>query len=184
MKMESYEQSADRTNNVIKTIRDSLVDLFLKLQELEENSELAIKKTGEKYAEYNDLVLGNIQNDELLKMLEDKLKSTLILSGNIAPNAEPDSGLISEEDSGATVTTPSDTSKMQIEDINVPIQTPSSATTYIVDDKEKPPPYPICYSNLISGRTTAQITSTSPGQTAPVGKNYIKLLLIVIYTLI
>ena len=33
-----------------------------------------------------------------------------------------------------------------------------------LDERERPQPYPPCYTNLIAGRTTGLVSSTSPAQ--------------------
>lgn len=58
--------------------------------------------------------------------------------------------------------------------------TPRSARSQCADDGntvsdhnveiEKSTPYPMCYGNLLAGRSTGVSTSTSPGQTAQPGK--------------
>lgn len=63
----------------------------------------------------------------------------------------------------------------QPEDLHVPIplSTPSPTprpTSQLADERERPQAYPSCYNNLMAGRTTGQLSSTSPGQGAAPGK--------------
>lgn len=158
IKMEQYQQASSHSNAVIKDIRDALIELLLKLQEIDE---YISDSTGRKLpAEYNDAELENVSNNSLLALLEEKLKLGMLTCGQFG-GEEEDSGVSDDE----LLTTP------KIDDLTVPIPTPSSATTYIVDDKEKPLPFPSCYSNLMTGRaTTTQVSSTSPGQAGQLGK--------------
>lgn len=144
--------ATERTEKVISAIRESLVELLLKLQEIDEAVIAVNKNKFEKTAEYNDLVSGNIPNEELLKMLEDKLKLGLITSGQLAP--EEDSG-VSEDDLE---------SEQKPNELNVTIpESPAAIQNTGYEEKERAPQFPPCYINLITGRGT-QIASTSPGQ--------------------
>lgn len=156
--MEQYQKSSSHSNNVIKEIRDALIELLLKLQEIDE---YISDSTGRKPPEeFNDTDFENITNETLLHLLEEKLKLGMMTCGQIAAE-EVDSGMSDDE----ILTTP------KIDELSVPIPTPSSATTYIVDEKEKPLPFPSCYFNLMSGRaTTTQVSSASPGQASQIGK--------------
>lgn len=80
-------------------------------------------------------------------MLEDKLKLGLITSGQLPQ----------EEDSGV--------SEDEVESDQKPTTIPDSPATQIIgyEEKERPPQFPPCYINLITGRGTQQ-ASTSPGQ--------------------
>lgn len=145
------EIATERTEKVISAIRDSLVELLLKLQEIDEAVIAANKNKFEQTAEYNDLVSGNIPNEELLKMLEDKLKLGLITSGQLAP--EEDSG-VSEDDVE---------SEQKPNELNVALPESPATQNIGYEEKERPPQFPPCYINLITGRGTQQ-ASTSPGQ--------------------
>lgn len=172
VQMEQYQQSSAHSNNVIKEIRDALIELLLKLQEIDEY--ICDSKGKMKPEEYNEETLQNITNDTILQLLEEKLKLGMMTCGQFAVE-EVDSGVSDDE----ILTTP------KIDELTVPIPTPSSATTYIVDDKEKPLPFPSCYYNLMSGRaTTTQVSSASPGQATQIGKCLLITFIIYMFLLI
>ncbi|XP_058816922.1 outer dynein arm-docking complex subunit 3 [Topomyia yanbarensis] len=158
---EECEKAIDYTRNVFNTIKDALVELLITLREIDDNLGADyLRWTPTKQANLMDLSPENISVDDLGNMLEDKIKLGMIASGQLAANDDEDgdSGLSEEE-----VELPRPTSSLQI-----PASTPSVGTSSMQDDREKPPAYPPVYVNLIAGRTTAQISSASPGPGATV----------------
>ncbi|KAL1395705.1 hypothetical protein pipiens_011055 [Culex pipiens pipiens] len=150
---EECEKAIDYTRNVFNTIKDSLVELLLSLREIDENLDVQfIRRTPTKQPDLMDLSVGDISVDELGNILEEKIKLGMIASGQLANDI--DSGL-SEEESEAPLRPPSA--------LQIPASSPSAGTSSVADDREKPPPLPPVYVNLIAGRTTAQVSSASPG---------------------
>ncbi|XP_055615227.1 outer dynein arm-docking complex subunit 3 [Toxorhynchites rutilus septentrionalis] len=149
---EECNKAIGYTKNVFNTIKDTLIELLLTLREIDENLEIQFsRRMTMKQAELLDLSSGNISVDDLGNMLEEKIKLGMIASGQLANDA--DSG-VSEDESEV----PRPTSALQI-----PTSSPSVGTSSVQEDREKPPAYPPVYMNLIAGRTTAQISSASPG---------------------
>ncbi|XP_053681958.1 outer dynein arm-docking complex subunit 3 [Sabethes cyaneus] len=154
---EECEKSIDYTRNVFNTIKDALVELLLTLREIDENIGPQFTRwMPSQPMEQLDLSSGNISVDDLGNMLEEKIKLGMIASGQLAN--DEDSGM-SEEESEAL---------RPASALLVPASTPSVGTSSGLDDREKPPAYPPVYINLIAGRTTAQISSASPGPGATV----------------
>ncbi|XP_058443406.1 outer dynein arm-docking complex subunit 3 [Malaya genurostris] len=151
------EKAIDYTRNVFNTIKDALVELLITLREIDDNLGTEYMRwTPTKQADLMDLSPDSVSIDDLGNMLEEKIKLGMIASGQLAN--EEDSGL-SEEESEA----PRPPSALQ-----VPASSPSVGTSSVQDDREKPAAYPPVYVSLIAGRTTAQISSASPGPGATV----------------
>lgn len=128
--------------------------MLLKLQEVEENVEMQTKKKGkpEPKPDLTDLITGTISNEQLVKTLEEKVKLGMIASGQLA---DVDSGL-SDEEMGDEM------GKLSLGILGETGEEKASITSFVMDEKEKPPPYPTVYSNLIAGRSTG-LVSASPG---------------------
>ncbi|XP_055585634.1 outer dynein arm-docking complex subunit 3 [Uranotaenia lowii] len=155
---EECEKAIDYTKNVFNTIKDALVELLLKLREIDDSMDTQyFRITPTKQVDLMELSSGNISVDELGNMLEERIKLGMIASGHPGQEAV-DSGLSDEESEG-----PRPSSALQI-----PTASPSVGTSSVQEDREKPPAYPPVYVNLIAGRTTAQISSASPGPGATV----------------
>lgn len=156
---EECEKAIDYTRNVFNTIKDSLVELLLSLREIDENldAQFLRSRTPTKQVDLLDITSGNISMDDLGNMLEEKIKLGMIASGQLANDV--DSGLSEDE----AEPPPRPASALQI-----PVTSPSVGTSSVQEDREKPPAYPPVYVNLIAGRTTAQISSASPGPGATV----------------
>ncbi|EAT37842.1 AAEL010214-PA [Aedes aegypti] len=164
---EECEKAIDYTRNVFNTIKDSLVELLLALREIDDNLEVQfLTRTptvpSEKPLDLDDISSENISTDDLGNMLEEKIKLGMIASGQLA--TETDSGLSEEE----TEQQPSLPPRPSSSALQIPTASPSVGTSSIQEDREKPPAYPPVYVNLIAGRTTAQISSASPGPGATV----------------
>ncbi|XP_065074952.1 outer dynein arm-docking complex subunit 3 [Ochlerotatus camptorhynchus] len=158
---EECEKAIDYTRNVFNTIKDSLVELLLSLREIDENldAQFLRSRTPTKQVDLLDITSGNISMDDLGNMLEEKIKLGMIASGQLANDV--DSGL--SEDEAEPPPPPRPASALQI-----PVTSPSVGTSSVQEEREKPPAYPPVYVNLIAGRTTAQISSASPGPGATV----------------
>lgn len=145
IRREDCVKSKSTTQSVIDTIRDALIELLLKLQEIDENVELTLKRKATPIAELPDIITGNATNEQLVALLEEKIKLGMITAGQLANDT--DSGMeeevVSEEKIDAVATIAKDVGG---------------------EDKEKAPAYPPIYGNLIT-RTTGQTSSISPGQT-------------------
>lgn len=155
-----YDREAAHTNTVLQSIKDALVEMLLKLQEVDEMTvEIHSKKKPMKPSSLPlpDLISGNISSEQLVRMLEEKVKFGMIAAGQLADNI--DSGLSDEEiDDGESK--PLTTATEQVIKSEDKIKTPSVASFAMMD--EKPPSYPQVYSSLITGRSTGLI-SASPG---------------------
>lgn len=155
-----YDREAAHTNTVLQSIKDALVEMLLKLQEVDEMTvEIHSKKKPMKPSSLPlpDLISGNISSEQLVRMLQEKVKIGMIAAGQLADNI--DSGLSDEEiDDGES--NPLTTATEQVIKSEDKIKTPSVASFAMMD--EKPPSYPQVYSSLITGRSTGLI-SASPG---------------------
>lgn len=163
------------------TIKDALIELLLKLREIEESLDASYgsRRVTLKPPELKDIASGRLAVEELGSLLEERIKLGLIASGQLA--VDLDSGLSEDDEDrgvvGALVSTPPATStvggQQQQQQLAPATTGPSPAggtsssamsTSSPAEDREKPPAYPPVYMNLIAGRTTAQISSASPGQ--------------------
>lgn len=162
------EIDAERTNVVLKSIKDALVEMLLKLQEMDEfTAEIQSKRRVAKNLNLPAFD-SNLGTDQIVKLLQEKVKVGLIAAGKIGDGI--DSGL-EDEDADGTVVAPGDEMKMtegrpikkiedsQEDDGDGRLKTPSE-TSFAID--EKAPPYPQVYSSLITGRSTG-LVSASPG---------------------
>lgn len=139
-------KSKSNTQRVIDTIRDALIELLLKLQEIDENVEMTLKRKPILNVDIDEIVSGKASNEQLVALLEEKIKMGMIAAGQLANDA--DSGVSEEE---------------IVSESREEIVTPS-ATGATGEGIEKAANYPPIYGNLIS-RTTGQ-PSTSPAAQA------------------
>lgn len=159
----ALETEAQRTNVVLQSIKDALVEMLLKLQEVDEvTAEIQAKRRAAKPLSIilPDLVSGNVSTEQIVKMLEEKVKVGMIASGHLG---DVDSGLSEDEEELET--------KLLVEPIEKadepgepnemlePMKSPS-IQSFAID--EKPTAYPQVYSSLITGRSTG-LVSASPG---------------------
>ncbi|XP_063706410.1 outer dynein arm-docking complex subunit 3 [Culicoides brevitarsis] len=147
IRRDACTKSRDTTQTVIDTIRDALIELLLKLQEIDENVELAIKRKPPPVADLPDIISGTASNEQLVAALEEKIKLGMITAGQLA----------NDIDSGMEEEVLSESAAKQEIIVTAAKDQPS-------EDKEKAPNYPPIYGNLIT-RTTGQMSSASPGQT-------------------
>jgi hypothetical protein len=170
------EIEAERTNVVLKSIKDALVEMLMKIQEMDEfTAEIQSKRRITKNLNFPPFD-ANLGTDQIVKLLQEKVKVGLIASGKIGDGV--DSGLSEDEVDDVKVEASGDDSKLTEskaikkvgdsleEDEQKRLKTPSE-TNFAID--EKPPPYPQVYSSLITGRSTG-LVSASPG--AGGGKNF------------
>lgn len=155
------ETEAQRTNIVLQSIKDALVEMLLKLQEVDEmTAEIQARRRAAKPlgVQLPDLISGNISTEQIVKMLEEKVKVGMIASGQLGDGF--DSGLSEEEEEPAPK--PVEPVKQEIAELaEVPERVKSpSLQSFAID--EKPTPYPQVYSSLITGRSTG-LVSASPG---------------------
>ena len=157
------ETEAQRTNIVLQSIKDALVEMLLKLQEVDEmTAEIQAKRRAAKPlgVPLPDLISGNISTEQIVKMLEEKVKVGMIASGQMG--VDIDSGL-SEDEEVIEVKPPEpplkdDTTTDQL-DVVERVKSPSIMSFAI---EEKPAAFPQVYSSLITGRSTG-LVSASPG---------------------
>lgn len=158
------ETEAQRTNVVLQSIKDALVEMLLKLQEVDEvTAEIQAKRRAAKplSVPLPDLVSGNISTEQIVKMLEEKVKVGMIASGQLG---EIDSGLSEDEDE-MEIKPPVEAAPKEQEPGKEPSETAErvkspSIQSFAID--EKPTAYPQVYSSLITGRSTG-LVSASPG---------------------
>lgn len=156
------ETEAQRTNIVLQSIKDALVEMLLKLQEVDEmTAEIQAKRRAAKpLAEpFPDLISGNISTDQIVKMLEEKVKVGMIASGILAEGV--DSGLSEDEEEVAEklIEPPKEEETAELPEL-IERTKASSVMSFALD--EKPAAYPQVYSSLITGRSTG-LVSASPG---------------------
>lgn len=157
-----FEMEAQRKNIVLQSIKDALVEMLLKLQEVDEmTAEIQAKRRAAKPlgAPLPDLVSGNISTEQIVKMLEEKVKVGMIALGQLGEGV--DSGLSDEEEDVIEVK-PIEPPKEEGEAVaeGVELVKSASITNFAID--EKPAAYPQVYSSLITGRSTG-LVSASPG---------------------
>ena len=157
MRIQEYEKSFEYTRNVVNTIKDSLIELLLTLKEIDEY-ELQTRRHNIMGKDLQDVISGNITMEELGLMLEEKIKIGMIASGQMA--SEIDSGVSEDEHE-------QESEKIKGTELVIPYAASTVATP---EDRERPPPFPPVYTNLIAGRATTQISSVSPGQGVTTGK--------------
>lgn len=153
------EQEAQRTNIVLQSIKDALVEMLLKLQEVDEmTAEIQARRRAAKplSVPLPDLVSGNISTEQIVKMLEEKVKVGMIASGQLGDGV--DSGLSEDEEEVVEIVKPVEPPK-ELTEAMERVKSPS-ITSFAID--EKPSAYPQVYSSLITGRSTG-LVSASPG---------------------
>lgn len=171
------EVEAERTMVVLQSIKEALVEMLLKLQEVDEvTTEIQAKGKVTKPAssvQLPDLISGSMSTEQIVKLLEEKVKVGMIASGQTLEGY--DSGL---EDVEETVEPkpllPEELLKIEESELlpieegaEKPPKSPSVLTDFGID--EKPASYPQIYSSLITGRSTGLVSSASPGAGGPGG---------------
>lgn len=157
-----YEREAERTNTVLQSIKDALVEMLLKLQEVDEmTAEIQAKRRAARPlgVPLPDLISGNVSTEQIVKLLEEKVKVGMIASGQLGDGI--DSGLSEEEIDELEEVKPIEqiTDDAKHDEVAPPPKSPS-VTNFAID--EKPAAYPQVYSSLITGRSTG-LVSASPG---------------------
>lgn len=153
---------AQRTNIVLQSIKDALVEMLLKLQEVDEmTAEIQAKRKATKpmTVPLPDLVSGNIQTEQIVKMLEEKVKAGLIASGQATGI---DSGLSEDEDELELKPVEPKVEKPDGEEEETAAAKQKSISIFSFAIDEKPSAFPTVYSSLITGRSTG-LVSASPG---------------------
>lgn len=167
------EIEADRTMVVLQSIKEALVEMLLKLQEVDEvTTEIQVKGKISKPVSIPlpDLFSGNMSTEQIVKLLEEKVKAGMIASGQLLEGY--DSGLEVEEVKPRLPLEElfkiDDSELLPIEEgTEKPPKSPSVLTDFGID--EKPASYPQVYSSLITGRSTGLVSSASPGAGGPGG---------------
>lgn len=161
----ALETEAQRTNIVLQSIKDALVEMLLKLQEVDEvTAEIQAKRRAAKplSVPLPDLVSGNISTEQIVKMLEEKVKVGMIASGHLA---DVDSGLSEDEEeieAKPVVELPMTKEEEGQGEPNEIVGRAKSPSIQSFAIDEKPAAYPQVYSSLITGRSTG-LVSASPG---------------------
>lgn len=157
-RQDDCESASEHTRKVIGSIKDHLLDLLLKLREIDELTERPIMGKVFQGYEVGDLSLCEIPSFQLLKMLQEALRLGLLASGQLnkefqeEKDSKTDEGMIDEMD------------------ITIPLQSPPSAVEGPTGaDILKPTSFPPCYINLMANRGTGAITANSPGQANQTG---------------
>lgn len=156
------ETEAQRTNIVLQSIKDALVEMLLKLQEVDEmTAEIQAKRRAAKplSTPFPDLISGNISTEQIVKMLEEKVKVGMIASGILAEGI--DSGLSEDEEEVVEkpIELPKEEEPTELSEM-IEKTKASSIMSFALD--EKPAAFPQVYSSLITGRSTG-LVSASPG---------------------
>lgn len=172
---------AERTTLVLQSIKEALIEMLLKLQELDEmTAEIQAKRKLAKpsASPLPDLISGNLSTEQIVKMLEEKVKAGMVASGQYLEGhdsgvsdteeavSEPKPSLLAE--SASKLKSPDEGEAAEGEDATAKRpKSPSVMTDFGID--EKPSPYPQVYSSLITGRSTGLVSSASPGAGGPGG---------------
>lgn len=182
------DTEAERTNVVLKSIKNALVNMLTKLQEMDElTGDLQAKRRVAKNLNFptGPVNEATTSTDQIVKMLQEKVKVGLIATGKIGDGEGIDSGLDEEEEeeeeppeerkdavtegkaikkirdySGEGATTSQAGSSIAEAELADKRLKSASEASFAID--EKPPPYPQVYSTLITGRSTG-LVSASPG---------------------
>ncbi|XP_055920051.1 golgin subfamily B member 1 [Eupeodes corollae] len=133
------EESAEKTIGVIKFIQDRLRDMIYKLQEVDESDVNIVEKDKSISAQsLPDYLVNDATDEDLIDILKAKLEKNL--------QAQDEKEVEDLQKS----------SDVEIDELAVRLeQTPS----LIAEDK--PQPMPMCYYNLISGRATRTLGTSS-----------------------
>ena len=174
VKRGELELEAERTTAVLQSIKDALIEMLLKLQELDEmTAEIQEKRKMSKPTALPlpDLVSENMSTEQIVKMLKEKVKVGMIASGQLLEGH--DSGVSDSEEvvseakpelpvdeSAATLKSEKDEEDEESGEIEKLKKSSSVATNFAIDDK---PAFPQVYSSLITGRSTGLVSSASPG---------------------
>lgn len=153
-RQEECQNSENHSRSVCVSIKDGLIELLLKLREVDELTERPImKRVFQEYAEITPETSGaDISSSQLLKMLQEALRVGLMASGQMTRDVEQ-------------------TALEDQLDMKIPIQSPSSvAEGNLNTELNKRTPFPPCYVNLMANRGTGAVTASSPGQPAAIGK--------------
>jgi coiled-coil domain-containing protein 151 len=159
------EMGAERTMGVLQSIKEALIEMLLRLQELDEmTAEIQAKR---KLARppislaLPDLVSGNVSTEQIVKMLEEKVKVGMIASGQFTEGI--DSGLSEDESVEQKPIIEEDKTIEEVDELEreMKVVKSPSVTNFAID--EKPSAYPQVYSSLITGRSTGLVSSASPG---------------------
>jgi coiled-coil domain-containing protein 151 len=161
-RQKDLDAEAQRTNIVLQSIKDALVEMLLKLQEVDEmTAEIQARRRAAKplSVPLPDLVSGNIPTEQIVKMLEEKVKVGMIAAGQLG--ADIDSGLSEEEEEEVVPEKAVESPVKEVADLLEKVEIVKSPSMSFAMD-EKPAPYPQVYSSLITGRSTG-LVSASPG---------------------
>lgn len=153
--------NSTHTQLVILSIRDNLLELLVKLREVDDLAERPImRKVFQDYAD--TLAMDDLPSTQMLKMLQESLRLGLMASGQMTKELEQNMAE-SDED---------------LLEIRIPLQSPTSAAGEANLNTEcmKRASFPPCYVNLLANRGTGAVTASSPGQPTTMGKeNVLKL---------
>lgn len=161
---------AERTTLVLQSIKEALLEMLLKLQELDEmTAEIQAKRKLAKPSALPmpDLVSLNMSTEQIVRMLEEKVKAGMIASG-IQFLEGHDSGVSDTEEVEPKPSLLDDSALKTVEEGGTlegdepakPPKSPSVITDFGIE--EKATPYPQVYSSLITGRSTGLVSSASP----------------------
>lgn len=151
---EECVKDTEHTHLVIASIKDNLLELLIKLREVDELTERPIMN--KVFKDYTDtLSMDHLSSTQMLKMLQEALRLGLMASGQMTKELEQ-SMVDAEED--------------QLE-IRIPLQSPTSAAEGNINtEMSKRTVFPPCYVNLLANRGTGAITASSPGQPNTIGE--------------
>lgn len=180
----ALDTERERTNVVLESIKNALVAMLMKLQEMDEvTSDLQAKRRVAKNLNFptHEMVNEATSTDQIVQMLQEKVKVGLIATGVIGDGEGIDSGLSEEDEEpeefarkasvaerifkkaqGFSYSSTSQAASSETAAAAALLEEMEkrSETSFAID--EKPPPYPQVYSSLIAGRSTG-LVSASPG---------------------
>lgn len=148
-RQEKCTNESKHTVMVIASIKDNLLELLLKLREVDELTERPIMK--KVFEDYGDTMsMEELSSGQMLKMLQEALRLGLMASGQMTKELEREM-IETEED---------------LLEISIPPQSPTSVGEGNVNNTEcnKRTVFPTCYINLLANRGTGAVTACSPGQ--------------------
>ncbi|XP_055837664.1 A-kinase anchor protein 9 isoform X2 [Episyrphus balteatus] len=133
------DEAASRTVGVIKFIQDRLRDMIYKLQEVDESDVNIVEKCKSISAQsLPDFLVNDATDEDLIDILKAKLERSLQSQGEKEIESLQKSG------------------DVEVDELAVRLeQTPS------ITAEDKPQPMPMCYYNLVSGRATRTLGTSS-----------------------
>ena len=144
---EQCTSESEHTQSVIRSIKDNLLELLLKLREVDELTERPIMK--KVFLDCSE-TMEELSSPQMLKMLQEALRLGLMASGQMTKELELS---LNEVDDPLA--------------IRIPLQSPPPVAEGNMEMMKRTA-FPPCYVNLLANRGT--VTACSPGQPATMGE--------------